>query len=309
MAQNRNGGGRTVTAESIREGGRWLNAAPPSAEVAAWFNENVKLHEGLEHEDFIGGIVLIKSSDNIGTKATPVYRDIYTPYAKVDTRIDYFWKWCELRGYLGVIEKVKRRLGDGKEWSYLPDGFFPAPYMGEDGKWRYHLGCEVRVGVYETDLRAGGRGRAVIEPATGVKAVNWWKDPDLYAKVETGAVGRALGMAGMLVLGSGVATAEDILELPGHSADLDAELPPPAASPAQQGSADTSAADTSLEDQWAGLQQRLESDFPGLADDLQSWAEERKIDVTNVRPEQLRAVVKQTEKLIEKAEKDAAARS
>ena len=299
MAQNRNGG----SAESIREGGRWLNAAPPSAEVADWFKDNVKLHEGLTHDEFIGGVVLIKSAEKI-SRNPDKFRDVFTPYAKVDTRIDYFWKWCALHEYLGVIEKVPHTFSD-ERWRVLPTGFFPAAYLGADGKFRYNLGCEIRVGVFEKDLRSGGRGRPVIEPATAVKVVAWGSEPDTFLKCETGAVGRSLGMAGMLVVGSGVATAEDITELAGHE---EAELP--AAAPlADDADSVQPTVERTLADEWAELQQRIESDFPGLADDLESWAQERQIDVTSVKETQLRAVVKQAQKLIDGAEKQAASRS
>src|SRR5204863_2609716 len=39
-----------------------------------------------------------------------------------------------------------------------------------------------------------------------------WADDNALMKAETGAVGRALGMAGILVVGTGVATAEDMQE-------------------------------------------------------------------------------------------------
>jgi hypothetical protein len=272
-----------------REGNRWIGNPPDPAEFATWFKESVKLHhEDLDHDQFVGGIVLIPQEEKVkrvrrdNNAIVELPRLAWTPYAKVETRLDYFWTWCRLSGYLGEIEPVLPRDADTK-------GLAPGMYWLDqpDGRQSTRMVvCSMQVRVHDPyyAIRTGGKGRAVMCPPPGTKQLKpvagksqLYADPNLLMKVETGAVGRALGMAGMLVIpGSGVATAEDMAEfVRGAPAEGDAEpdLPPPSSAPPAP----------VLEDprkHLAELILRLESEAPAKADEVAAWAREKKINLT-----------------------------
>jgi hypothetical protein len=134
----------------------------------------------------------------------------------------------------------------------------------------------------------------IMAPATGTKMVScltkWGVDEHALMKAETGAVGRALGMAGMLVLpGSGVATAEDMQEMIAAegraSVGVDAQLP-------------TTAPDDRIRAQIAELSTQLQSDFPGRFEELEIWAREKQIDLADIKAHQLRGVLRALERKI-----------
>lgn len=268
-----------VAPDEGREGNKWIGRRPTEEEFAEWWKDNVFIHEGLSAGKYVGGVVLIEQKPKFNRVVEfehqgEVRREIkefqrleYTPYAKVETRVSYFWDLMELKGWLGVISAVPARHleAQGLTNVNLPGPFFRHQVESEKG-WTQYLGCAMKVDVYDPDRT---RIEVVEDPETGEKhqiyigvkiidappatklvpALQWPDRPDDYAllKAETGAVGRALGMAGMLVIpGSGIATAEDVQEamegtntargvetqpLRGAAA---ASEPPPATPPAEQ---------------------------------------------------------------------------
>jgi hypothetical protein len=173
----------------------------------------------------------------------------------------------------------------------LPPGFFRLPVQDSTGKFVHFLCCSQQVRIYTAE----GEPCTIMAPATGTKMVplltRWGVDENAIMKAETGAVGRALGMAGMLVLpGSGVATAEDMQEMQAAegrpSVAVEAQLP-------------TAAPDDQIRARIAELSVQLQSDFPGRMEDLQAWAREKKIDLDDIKAHQLRGVLRALEKRIE----------
>src|SRR4029077_10849538 len=171
-------------------------------------------------------------------------RRVYTPYAKVETRVAYFWDLMSTDGFkdvVGMIEPVPmQRLNDAGYVNYnLPPGFFRIP-IGLGGSIVSYIGCSMKVSMWDKgsimwvaaeEIVRGPDGNELRRPfhelqgtpvrvfpsATKMVPVlsrSDEEDPFAVMKAETGAVGRALGMAGMLVIpGSGVATADDMLEI------------------------------------------------------------------------------------------------
>jgi hypothetical protein len=223
---------------AVQEGSRWLHAKPTGAEFAAWFNENVPVHDGLDASKYVGGVTLISATEKVKLTKFKQNGDPYThevehavfiPYAKVETRVKYFRDLMEAKAdeWIGVIrpadvqryadvEQMQRRFFNG----HLPPGFFIHPqtwFASQKENVSLYIGYAAEVLVYRKDdwFEKGHDAHPVIS-GFGTKAVPAQKNyPDDTAlmKAETGAVGRALGMAGMLVIpGSGVATAEDVQE-------------------------------------------------------------------------------------------------
>jgi hypothetical protein len=286
--------------DAIREGSRWIHGRPSSKDFVEWF-KTVKLHEGMKHEDYVGGITLIPGSEKVGGRGSSQYRDVFTPYAKVETRVAYFWDLCASRGWIGEIEPIipKGAMQEFKGVA-VPEPFYLMPYQREDGNVGVRLAATMQVHIFDPTVNGKGfhgRGREVMVPNAGTKVGKFAGDEHATARVETGAVGRALGFAGMLVIpGSGVATAEDMQEVVGITPSGE-----DAALPGENGTAEP----TSLREQVAALRQEIESDFPGLGDELETWAQGRKINLNEIQDTQLRAVHKQMEKVLETARADA----
>lgn len=225
-----------------QEGSRWINQRPPGEEVANWFEENVTLHdESLDHGHYVQGITLIvqtvKENEVIGfsDKGVPTIDERtnlhYVPYAKVETRVKYFWDVVAALDAVGFIEPVAPPKPAGN----LPEGFYAMAVTTTDGKIAQHICATMRATVYErgtidyeqiVNRRTGEittvrTGKVLMQGAPASKQVpvlgRFGSDANALMKAETGAVGRALGMLGMLVVpGSGVATAEDMLEAQGQ---------------------------------------------------------------------------------------------
>lgn len=333
-----------------REGSRWFNERPDSKEIADWFR-TVPLHEGMDHDRYIGGIVLIeqkiKTDEIVGYDkdgrpqiATRQNRDVdnrvtnlvYTPYPKVETRVQYFWDlMAQHPNWLGVIEPVG---GDPN----LGPGFSKRVFRGvKNGKAVDHVyvTCSMRVAVYERDSyeerwftpqpRPGDRiqpesrllrsGKTVIAgaPATKMVPVNTlYGGVDDFAmmKAETGAVGRALGMAGMLVVpGAGVATAEDMQE----AASLE-QAPPQAVPQAEAASLPQEQEKQPSEDDPDALRSRakdligaIKAEFPDAYAAFQEWAKGRNIESLEKSDVlALKGIVKKAEKVLDDARVKAA---
>jgi hypothetical protein len=220
-----------------RHGSRWYNEQPTEEQVRDWFFTQ-PLHEGMPHEPYLGGIVLIsakeksqvqKENANGGTYFQEIERIVFVPYVKVDTRIAYFWNYVRhLNGgslsgdYIGVIEPVEvPRMNDHTNSyfnGHLPDGYSMLPVRNENDSISRFLVATQRVAIYERESYAqkvAGKPSPPVLQGRGSKQTalaKRWADDNALMKAETGAIGRALGVAGILVVGTGVATAEDMQE-------------------------------------------------------------------------------------------------
>jgi hypothetical protein len=220
---------------ATRQGSRWIHEPPTEDDVREWF-EKQPLHAGMTHGPYIGGVVLIGSTEKIkvtkqkqngDTYVTEMERAVYTPYVKVDSRIAYFRDLVrkmndgnegEFDKFYGVIEPVEVPVIEDAQSAYfnkhLPRGFSMLPIANKDKSISRFLVCTSRVAIYGRVSDRDVTDYLVLE-GIGTKQVPLaknWADDNCVMKAETGAVGRALGMAGILVVGTGVATAEDMQE-------------------------------------------------------------------------------------------------
>lgn len=310
-----------------REGSRWINEYPQGSDLADWFEKNVPIHDGLDAKNYVQGVTMIPATEKsklvtgFDADGNPLIGSaenlVYVPYAKVETRVKYFNDLMELKAseWFGLIEPISPPQADPK----LPPGFSYMAVPTTEGKGVRFICCTMKVTIYKrdgfqevkevVDTRAGRyelfrKGEKVIDapPATKmipVTTLGWGEkkgekvltaDPSSLMKAETGAVGRALGMAGMLVIpGSGVATAEDMAEI--------GNAPPPDASETAADAGKTStlklpSEDTPPLEEMTVLRTEateainaLSNEYPSQFKLFQVWAQERKIgkllDVTD----------------------------
>jgi len=162
---------------------------PTPEEISQWFLRH-GLHEGLNHENYVSGVVAIEE------------RGQYKPFITGAARVQYFWDWVSSNGYSAVVS-----TSSPKERSFSWD----------EDKSATALWVEAHIIVRE------GQGDSVnvVRSAKGHKQVAQQRkfgnrivpDMDSLMKAETGAVARALGILGMLTFpGSGIATADDMVE-------------------------------------------------------------------------------------------------
>lgn len=321
-----------------QEGSRWYNAPPTGAELAKWFEENVPLHDGLDAKLYVPGVTLIPAKEKAKTVtgwngAIPTIGDVenlvYVPYAKVETRIKYFHDlMAKHENWLGVIEPVATK----KQSLALPKGYFPFTVRTDKGDVKY-VCCTMKVTVYERDsiewkeyrnaqtgaIERVRTGKAVIDAAPATKMIatldRWGADDYSLMKAETGAIGRALGMAGMLVIpGTGIATAEDMQEVSANQGRSTPALPEETGEAAQAptvaaGEVADREALTDLRQEAVLLLNSIKEEFPDLFDGFLDWAKERKIgEVGKVEDTRiLRGIVVKAEReLAEAREKRAA---
>lgn len=293
-----------------QEGNSWVGDRPAPDEFASWFGRNVPIDEALNADHYIGGLVLITGKEtrpelNRDGAIQQVERLVHKPYAKVETRVQYFYDLCSAHGWLAVIEPVPQRRvnAQGMFNEHLPEGFFRHQVRTDAGQFVEYIGCQMRAGIYEPDARSGGRGRPVrISPPmtkTLPPLVRRYEavapDEYLLLKCETGAIGRALGAAGILnIPGSGIATAEDMLEM--QSGDRAAGVEPellPSSGPQSEPQSKPDVAGRIAE-----LAARLESEQPDKADAFAEWLAGRDININDVRESQQRAVLAWLEKAL-----------
>jgi hypothetical protein len=299
------------TAQRVgREGNRWVNTTPSAEELATWFEGNVKVEGELDHKEYVGGVVLIPGTERPKTVtawngAVPVIEEvealILTPYIRVETRLKYFHDLCDQEDWQGFIEPAKIEKQDPK----LPPGFFRYAIATGDGRESRYLACSMQVTIYEKgsieekvitiDKRTGEQGvvrvgKIVRVAPGGTKAVPTlrvtrsatYADDNAVMKAETGAVGRALGMAGMLVIpGSGIATAEDVQEA--RAAEAAGPGPDGAALPEEPGTgavipetAPGEGTDEKLREDINAALEVLKDQFPETYQAFLAWAKEKK---------------------------------
>lgn len=316
-----------------QEGSRWINVRPTGAEIAKWFKENVEIADGLDHDHYVSGITLIQQQEKAkevagwNSENQPLIAErtnlVYVPYAKVETRVKYFHDLMELKSedWQGVIEPVQPQNPDPS----LPPGFFYfLVKTGPDAGVRY-ICCSMKVTVYKRGtverkrVQAGNghrrqeaietTGETIIDapPATKMIAVaaRWGPDNFSMMKAETGAVGRALGLAGMLVIpGTGVATAEDMAEaeaLVGQQAQAEptgeASAPPADAKPSPE-------ALTELRQQAVAAILALKEGYPDAFKAFQEWSQGRNIGkIAEIEDERLlRGLVTKAERDLQEAQ-------
>lgn len=312
-----------------QEGSRWYNERPSGEDISAWFRENVHIEEGLDPADYVTGITLIpgeeKSKEVVGYRdnGAPVIEErvnlAYTPYPRVDTRVKYFHDLMALKAdeWVGYIEPVEVETPRG---THLPPGFFTFRVQEDNGITTF-ICCSMKVTVYKRgtvkeEARQVGNGRGGVQiatrrtgevvidgpPATKMIGVRKrFADSFSLMKAETGAVGRALGLAGMLVVpGAGVATAEDMAEVP----DIEARPPEPVAETPQPQAAPKSAAatDDELRQQAASIIEEMRLHFPEALEDFKAWAKERGMGkLSEVTQPALKGVVRQLERKLDEA--------
>lgn len=335
-------------AGSVQEGNRWVWSPPAPADFTKWFAENVHLHEGMEHDRYVQGVVLIGSKEKrkitlVNQAGATMIQDeerlVFTPYAKVETRVAYFYDlMAKHPEWLGVIqpEPVEKLNQPGVYNLNMPPGFFRLPIAKENNQQVHYLGCAKRVRILDretvewvdvvhTEFGEQGQivrqtkrreldGVPIAEYSPGTKVVatlnRYGEDPFAPMKAETGAAGRALGFAGMLVIpGSGIATAEDMQEaLAGaqgvavEGLDVGLESEDPGGSGGASSSAD-------LADQIKEMLAVLEADFPGALEDVQAWAREKKLRLGDLTKNQERSVHRKLTQVLDRAREEAAERS
>lgn len=242
-----------------RAGSRWLHAAPSEQDVREWF-ETQRLHPGMTHDPYVSGLVLIGAKEKVNvtrrkaadgtTYVQEVEQAVFVPYVKVDTRISYFRDYVRLLNakdgapqefgeFYGVIRPVPQiRVMEEQSAYYngnLPEGFALYPLRVSDSKVSRYLVATFEAAIFRR--RDDGKPDQLVARGQGSKQVATirnYPDDNAMMKAETGAVGRALGVLGMLVVGTGVATAEDVQEA------TSAPNLPPAATSAQPPSLQTS---------------------------------------------------------------------
>jgi len=211
------------------EGGRWRFHRPTSDQVAAWFATQ-PLDEGMAHDQYIGGVVLIPQSEKVrytrsdgGTSER--HEQVFIPYVSIGTRVGYARRLGEHRGLIYHTEPAEVPRSTRPDSPYfngnMPPGLWWHIVADGDGKALRYLCATTNVGLYEPQSFAAKLRKEPVMPLVGgqgTKQVGGGPDPNQIAKAQTGAIGRALGVAGILVIGTGIATSEDMMELPGYGA-------------------------------------------------------------------------------------------
>lgn len=261
----------------VQEGARWRHHKPTSEAVAAWFS-TVPLDEGMEHEHYVGGVVIIPQSEKV-KYSTPRgvmerYEMTYTPYVQIGTRVFYARRLAEARKLRYVAEPLSVPRSENPASPYfngnMAEGLWWHVVQNQHGEQLRYLCSTWQVSLIDP---VDG---AVILSGQGTKQVSGGADANGLMKAETGAIGRALGVAGILTVGTGIASAEDMQEYvaqPQAAPQLPpteiapGEPPAPAASPAERRA--------QLGSQAAALRARLQEAAPEGEAEFQAWWKER----------------------------------
>jgi hypothetical protein len=294
-----------------REGSRWRYARPTPQEVSEWFKTQ-PLDEGMRHEEYESGVVIIPASEKVkkqrsdGRGTEDVYEMTFTPYMRVDMRVLYFRRLAERRRLKPVIEPVPAvRIDDTKSAYFngnLGEGLWWHVVRGSDGAAVRYLAATWRVALYEPHKLANDEGAEIEGVAT--KQVAGGADINGIMKAETGAIGRALAAAGILVLGTGLASAEDMQ-------DLASAGPAGGVEPLDTGRSPAVATDPEEErKQLIGRPAELEATMRARAPEswtsFAAWWDERKraegwANITSVPTDALRGIIVKMERELDAA--------
>lgn len=301
--------------EAPQRGARWLHRHPTEDQVRAWFAKQ-PLHDEMPHDRYVSGVVLIGANEKSKVTKQKQNGDLYvteqeyatfTPYMKVDTRIAYWWDLVRLMNeradddkYIGIIEPVPQRVIDSERSPYfnahLPEGYSIHAIKNSDESVARFIVATWQALIYERESyarRINGSSDLPVLSGRGSKQVGMarkWADENSMMKAETGAIGRALGVAGILVVGTGVATAEDVQEAraaEGTPVTATEGVPDPEvvdhAAPAAQGAGSgpggpavdqettPEQADDELRDKALGLQKEMEAVHPEVWEAYKEW--------------------------------------
>jgi hypothetical protein len=209
-----------------QEGSRWRYARPSGEEVATWF-QGQPIDDGMQHADYVNGVVIIPNNEKVRRQryvdgkpngSEDAYEMVFTPYVTINTRVRYFHNLAKKDKLIPVIEPVPAKIIDDMQSPYynanLGDGLWWYTLRGDGGNVLRWLCSTWRVALYEPheynpDPEACG---VPVKQAAATKQTGA-HDGNATMRAETGAIGRALGVLGILVVGSGIATAEDIEQL------------------------------------------------------------------------------------------------
>src|SRR5438270_2137926 len=210
---------------------------------------------------------------------------------QIGTRIAYMRRLCESRGLIYHPEPAKVPRTARPDSVYfngnMPDGLWwhVVRNYDNDGVTRY-LCCTMNVCGYSPESymdKLRGRDPLPMIFGQGTKQVSGGADANGLMKAQTGAIGRALGVAGILVVGTGIATAEDMQEFTAAAA------PPPGPEAAQlplvpseiapgEPPVPTDPAEelASLRSRAMALQTRMQEETPEANREFMLWWNERK---------------------------------
>lgn len=225
-----------IPAETVQEGSRWRYHRPSSEQVATWFKTvplDTEFGDG-GHELFVNGVVIIPTGGKVkyqtesGTQDR--YEMVYTPYMQIGTRLAYARRLAEMRQLVLRIAPADVPRSDNPQSPYFNGNMARGLWWhivqardadGQLGTVRYLCATQT-VAFYEREeiakAKLDGDGRIIwdsiwpVLEGQGTKQVGGGVDENGLMKAQTGAIGRALGTAGILVLGTGIASAEDMQE-------------------------------------------------------------------------------------------------
>lgn len=315
-----------------QEGNRWFNERPSGETVAKWFDGAVAMPEGLKAEDYVGGVVLIpgkeKANEPLGfddrgfPRWTEVENLVFTPYVKVETRVAFWKDLLEKHKdeWEGVIEAV---VPEGGAVKGLPPGFQRIALKKGEAETPYLI-CTMKVTIYKRgtvawkeyrntqtgSIELRRTGETILDPPPATKQVatigKYGPDDNVIMKAETGAIGRALGMAGMLIVpGTGIATAEDMREAINERGTMAAakEDAPPSPEGRASKAVDAELSHEELVSMASGLVVRLKEASQEAHKALLAWCHERgfKGSMGELKDGDLKQVIRAAEKALESA--------
>jgi hypothetical protein len=309
--------------EPVQEGARWRWHKPPSEAVATWFGQQ-HIADELDHEHYVGGVVLIPQSEKVkytkpdGSGTIERQEQVFTPYVQIGTRIAYFHDLAEARNLIPVIEPADVPRATNPQSLYfnanMEAGLWWHVVAGRnqgDGNQRF-LCATWTVALYKPESYArklNGHKEMPVRQGRGTKQVWGSADINQIAKAQTGAIGRALGVCGILVVGTGIATAEDMQEYvgapPQQPVQGEPQLPVPTEVPgAEAPPLDPEAALDQLRAHAMTLQAQMQE--RGVWPEFSAWYSERAKEsgwssLNDVPHDALRGVVSRMERMVAEA--------
>lgn len=301
-----------MTSTTELRGSRWLHIEPSPQDVREWFDKQ-PLHDGMTHDRYASGVVLIPAAEKYwhrepkpGNPEEGIdiesYRKTWTPYVSVSTRVNYFHDYVRLLNggridgpFKGRIRPVRQCLIEEGPLAnvHLPKGF-SLYAVQQGGALVPYVVCTMRVQIIER------RSKEVLIGAEDSRQIPAG-DQHAIAKARTSAVGRALGLAGMLVIGTGVASAEEAQDAVERTGALpayqQAQLPGDVADTTQ-----TALTEADLRGRVRTLYAELSEAHEGATGAFNSWYGERKFGpMDSLGMDELRTVVKKLERDLDQA--------